>query len=1577
MVAHLSSKLSHLAQSFRPQHHLNSLRNAFPSASGGHAAPGFFDPTNVFTHANNAVGGAAGQAANAGAGSSAGGAGGAKYHAGSRAHSWTFQAQQRFISQASADQSGRTTDDDKDDNSSHCRSILLDRKRHVPAPFTRQMRTQSVSAGDKRLLTREEAGLEANDTLSSLEMQSRYREAFLNGNRSGMPEHDLDIEADSVLESPTTASPRTRRASIASSRPSAGVLLSAEASRSSSFVGAYPAVRSVHTAAKAPAAFASPPPKADVQRVRRNSTSSAVQSSQTAEPEILETKRPRPVPRKLSGPRDQRQTLERPRFSTPEAQYRYEAMLSAKETRNHEAVVAAVLRYRAVPETYSTLAHNMAMDALYDTRLPSSPIRMIVELYSELFEHDNLRPNRVSYEIFIRTLTTRDAEVRRDLQFIKRRTRKKELAAAARGPFNLSMDGISAVTMTETEERALAQLEKEDYFTPALEVYKALGPSADHLKGSVVGALIIAAAARGRVDVALSLFGRLEASPHQHVPVAAYEGLIDLHGREKDAAGIMQVLEAYLQARANGMQVPQMHGSRTRFRKLSTKHRYSALPEYEPDAQEAQSYYQPGDVSLWRRAIAALFEADDSAQAVALLQRLIEAIDSPDGAPVGYPAAIPGSILSAVVDQFARAGDYATAKEWFERGQTLGSTEGSESAGEPAVQHESYYTEPLYSAIDTFTVPAMEFGVHVFLTKARNAGPTIRLAISEFVAILDHCLAVSYKAATDADRQRALDAVLEVEAAFTRAVEHGHVHNMSADYHHSTGIYTRVIAAMGNAGRFADSAKLYAPFVDIVERALRSALASGGDAPRSAGKWAMVASVTPLRGGLGMSVRWSETDEEAIWSFPSDVRPPIKTAASMVTACNRIRELLRWEWEHDMAALVVECFLRDKAAAQGDVASLGLDSDEWFTVISAFAHVSARLRLGFVPTFEFPGFEPIIDDFAASQVQIPVAKAYNYAQLVKDLRTGGMSKERTQAVLAVINDVLADTVAKSTSSQPLLETASDEPVAATAASMSDTLTTEEPVTASDSDTSATFPTPPSTPPSYVLESSHKVLPIKPTKVDLYLSSTLDSHTFKIRSDQAVDLVRKSVRDGRFAHPEAVGRLVELLGREGKVDAMKEMYLVAYSALAALAEDPALHSVAWVTLENHMIVALAQAGLLDEIGHHRDRLLRAGTAPSADAYAAMILNMKETTDDAAVALMLFEESQRFNVAPNVYLFNTLISKLSRARRAKEALEYFELMKTFGLQPSSVTYGAVINACCKTGDDTSAEFLFNEMVSSPGFRPRVPPYNMMIQFYVSTKPDRERALHYYNQLVAARVQPTSHTYKLLLDAYGSIGEPDLKSLENVFKTLCQDRSVDVAGVHWASIINAYGVVAKDLDRAINIFQSIEQHPTTAKARANLPDAVVYESLLNALLANKRADLCMQYVAEMDRRGIRKTAYVANCVIKAHAALGDMESARNAFESMADPPTGVAAAGNHPVDRHPKHQHHVPTSLPASAPVYREPSTWETMIRAELAANEGKKAIKLMQRVEQRGFPEAVVRRIRALLTQEGYEPITMTA
>ncbi|KLO17511.1 hypothetical protein SCHPADRAFT_846456 [Schizopora paradoxa] len=457
------------------------------------------------------------------------------------------------------------------------------------------------------------------------------------------------------------------------------------------------------------------------------------------------------------------------------------------------------------------------------------------------------------------------------------------------------------------------------------------------------------------------------------------------------------------------------------------------------------------------------------------------------------------------------------------------------------------------------------------------------------------------------------------------------------------------------------------------------------------------------------------------------------------------------------------------------------------------------------------------------------------------------------------------------------------------------------------------------------------------------------------------------RVDKFPTPEAMARLIQTLGRMNDLEKVYRIYNDAQRVLASLDLNKQWQSSGWFAVESAMILALAHSGHVDKAHIHRQRILDQGGRPSHDAYGTLIQYVAETTDDSANALALWNEAISIGVAPNIFMYNTIISKLSKARKADMALDLFQQMKTNGVRPSPVSYGAVIAACCRVGDAQSAELLFDEMVAQKNYRPRVPPYNTMIQFYTHTVRNRERALHYYNALLAAGVKPTAHTYKLLMDCYGTIEPIDIQAMEGVFNRIAKDQSVRVQGVHWAALINAYGCVMKDFDKAMSIFDSIPNHPTTKLSGTKLPDAVTFESLINVLITLRRTDVVPEVLQRLSSSGIHMTAYIANLLIKGYADAGQIERSREIFESLLDPPVGVAAPNNHAphdVTRQP--------SVSPHEPVYREPSTWEAMVRAELGSKNRDNAVALLQRLQSRQFPPAVYHRISGIMLDDEVAP-----
>ncbi|KAF5349344.1 hypothetical protein D9758_011776 [Tetrapyrgos nigripes] len=443
---------------------------------------------------------------------------------------------------------------------------------------------------------------------------------------------------------------------------------------------------------------------------------------------------------------------------------------------------------------------------------------------------------------------------------------------------------------------------------------------------------------------------------------------------------------------------------------------------------------------------------------------------------------------------------------------------------------------------------------------------------------------------------------------------------------------------------------------------------------------------------------------------------------------------------------------------------------------------------------------------------------------------------------------------------------------------------------------------------------------------------------------------RGVITSRVPNPYTFSRILQLLGRARQFDKIQFVYRVAQSLLAMMEQDKKLQSDSWFMIEDGMILAFAQAGEVDAAHVHRMRILEQGGTPSADAYGGLILHVKDTTDDTSNAMALYQEAVTRGVVPNAYLYNNIISKLAKARKADYALELFHQMRSSGIKTTSITFGAVIGACARVGDVDSAELLFGEMAAMKNFKPRVPPFNTMMQLYTTTKPNRERALHYYQLMRSHGVSPTEYTYKLLMEAY--VLEPiDITKMEEVFQELISNPRLQVQGSHFATLINAYGCVAKNLEKATSVFDSIPEPQL---------DALVFEAMTNVLVAHRRMDLIPVYMAKMTAAGVHMTAYIMNLVIKGHSTVGDIEKARELFESLSDPPEGMAAINNHA-----PHDPKITMSVDPMAPVYREPSTWEAMVRAELGAGHRDRAIALLERLRARQYPEAVFNRISGIL------------
>ena len=368
---------------------------------------------------------------------------------------------------------------------------------------------------------------------------------------------------------------------------------------------------------------------------------------------------------------------------------------------------------------------------------------------------------------------------------------------------------------------------------------------------------------------------------------------------------------------------------------------------------------------------------------------------------------------------------------------------------------------------------------------------------------------------------------------------------------------------------------------------------------------------------------------------------------------------------------------------------------------------------------------------------------------------------------------------------------------------------------------------------------------------------------------------------------------------------------------------------WSSILDAMVGACLSLGDRGLAEQYHQELLAMGTTPSANTFGLYITTLKESTktfDEASEAVKIFHRAKAEGVEPTSFLYNALIGKLGKARRIDDCLFYFGEMRALGIKPTSVTYGTIVNALCRVSDEKFAEELFDEMEAMPNYKARPAPYNSMMQFFLTTKRDKSKVLEYYERMKSRGIAPTAHTFKLLVDTHASLEPVDMAAAEAVLDMI-RASGQQPEPVHYASLIHARGCVLHDMEGARRVFDSVLADPAVA------PNPCLFQALFEAMVANHRVADTEPVLADMRRRRIELTPYIANTLIHGWAAENNIAKAKEMY----------SAVGRE----------------------RREPSTYEAMTRAFLAVEEREKAKAVVSEMLSRGYPNAVVNKVLELL------------
>jgi len=232
----------------------------------------------------------------------------------------------------------------------------------------------------------------------------------------------------------------------------------------------------------------------------------------------------------------------------------------------------------------------------------------------------------------------------------------------------------------------------------------------------------------------------------------------------------------------------------------------------------------------------------------------------------------------------------------------------------------------------------------------------------------------------------------------------------------------------------------------------------------------------------------------------------------------------------------------------------------------------------------------------------------------------------------------------------------------------------------------------------------------------------------------------------------------------------------------------------------------------------------------------------------------------------------------------------------------------------------------MESMPNYKARPAPYNSLMQFFLTTKRDKSKVLAYYERMQSKGIEPTNHTYKLLVDTHATLEPVNMPAAEAVLDAI-RNTGQRPEAVHYSSLIHAKGCVLHDMEGARAVFDSVMAD------RSIRPQACLYQALFESMVANHRVADTEPVLQEMSARGVEMTPYIANTLIHGWANELNIDKSKSVFASVGREK--------------------------------REPSTYEAMTRAYLAVEDRLSAKGVVQEMLSRGYPGAVSNKILELL------------
>ncbi|MQL83863.1 hypothetical protein Taro_016366 [Colocasia esculenta] len=363
----------------------------------------------------------------------------------------------------------------------------------------------------------------------------------------------------------------------------------------------------------------------------------------------------------------------------------------------------------------------------------------------------------------------------------------------------------------------------------------------------------------------------------------------------------------------------------------------------------------------------------------------------------------------------------------------------------------------------------------------------------------------------------------------------------------------------------------------------------------------------------------------------------------------------------------------------------------------------------------------------------------------------------------------------------------------------------------------------------------------------------------------------------------------------------------YSAVIHVLVGARLHAQA-ICLTKELVQEYLEAGRRDQLGRHVGQITFEALQGfddsdkfSAAAFGVLVIALSQSglVDEASWVF------HQLSDLPAVHACNALLDGLLKAGRIGSLWELHADMLGRGLEPSSVTYNTLINACRWQGDPSRALQLLDEMVGK-GLEPTVVTYTTVVCGLCEEGRIPE-AMDLFRNMRRSGVLPNVYTYTAMMDGQCKLADtrgalvlyetmlgdgllPNAVTLSTLANGLCKEGRTREARELLCNMIRrhvepnafAYNCLIDGHAKFGGLSEAFKLQSLMARTGA-APDVVTYGTLMKGLCDAGMVQQGRELLQQMRQEGVAPNTIVYNTLIEGYCKLGDTEEAAHVCSEM----------------------------------------------------------------------------------------------